>query len=107
MTEIAYLNNDNIIELEGLKNDATGAFINDATVTVTLKDEAGAEVSGQTWPTTLLYVAASDGVYRATLQDVLSLTEKERYFAEVSANGGAGLQGEFVLPVQAEVRRDI
>ena len=107
MTELVYQANDNILELDGLKNDATGAFINDATVTVTMVNSSDVEVTGQTWPTTMLYVAASDGIYRATLQDVIVLVEDARYIAKVTANGGAGLLGFFELPVVARIRRDI
>lgn len=107
MTELVYQGNDNILELDGLKNDATDAFINDATVTVTMVDSNDVEVSGQTWPTSMLYVNSSDGVYRATLQDVLVLAEDARYIAKVTANGGAGLLGFFELPVVARIRRDI
>ena len=107
MTELLFQANDNILELEGLKNDATGAFINGATVTVTLVDSDDTNVVGQTWPTTLLYVAASDGIYRATLQDVLTLVPDAKYTAKVTADGGAGLLGFFELPVVARIRRDI
>ncbi len=107
MTELVFQANDNILELEGLKNDATGAFINDATVTVTLVDSNDVNVVGQTWPTTLLFVAASDGIYRATLQDVITLVPDAKYTAKVTANGGAGLLGFFELPVVARIRRDI
>ncbi len=107
MTELVFQANDNILELDGLKNDATSAFINDATVTVTLVDSDDVNVTGQTWPTTMLYVAASDGIYRATLQDVITLVPDARYTAKVTANGGAGLLGFFELPVVARIRRDI
>ncbi len=107
MTELLLQANDNILELDGLKNDATSAFINDAAVTVTLVDSDDVDVVGQTWPTTMLYVAASDGIYRATLQDVITLEPDAKYTAKVTANGGAGLLGFFELPVVARIRRDI
>lgn len=82
------------------------SFLNAATVTVTLKDEAdGTEVSGETWPLSMSYVTGSNGIYRATLADTLSLSEGSSYLAEISANAGAGLQGFFTLTLKAKVRK--
>lgn len=83
---------DNVVELSGLKDEVTGAFINTATVTVTLVDRDGVEVIGQAWPTAMPYVAASDGVYRGTLSDSLDLTKFEAYTAQITADAGAGLR---------------
>jgi hypothetical protein len=81
---------DNLIELDGLQDQSTSAYINDATVTVTLLDSSGSEVAGETWPLTMGYVAASNGKYRATLADTLSLSPNKRYQAKVVADGGSG-----------------
>ena len=81
---------DNLIELDGLQDQSTSAYINDATVTVTLLDSSGSEVSGETWPLTMSYVAASDGKYRATLADTLVIKPNKRYQAKVVADGGSG-----------------
>ena len=42
-----YVANSNVLELQGLTNSATGVADTGATVTVTLKDRAGANVTGQ------------------------------------------------------------
>lgn len=57
------------LELQGLINEETSAYINDASsVQVTaLTDADGATVGGLTLPLTLNYVASSNGVYRAQL----------------------------------------
>lgn len=101
-----YIGNDNRILIEGLLNKAASTYLNSATVTVTLVDSTGAQVSGQSWPTTMSYIAASDGDYAGTLEDALSLTEHAWYTAQVTANGGAGLLGYWELAVQAKVRED-
>ena len=88
MTNI-YLSNDNLLSVESLKNAATGVFINDATVTATLKDSSNSNVTGQTWPLSLVFVSSSDGVYRGTLEDDLNLTEGEIYTAEINADAGS------------------
>jgi hypothetical protein len=101
-----YIGNDNILELNGLLNVSVSpsTYVNTASVAVTLYDTNGDEVSGETWPLTMSYVASSNGVYRATLSDSLSLKVNRRYRAKITANGGAGLQGEWHENVQA-VRR--
>lgn len=81
---ILYQANDTIIEVAGLKNEVTGAFVNNATVNVTLLDSVGALVTGQTFPLTLAYVAVSDAVYRAKLNFGLVLTPNGKYSANVN-----------------------
>lgn len=100
-----YVGNDLLIELGGLKNKATGAFINTAIVSVTVLDRAGAEVSGQAWPLAVPYVSASDGVYRETLVDTLGIVAGKTYTVQVTADAGDGLRGYWVEEVMAEVRR--
>jgi len=90
MSETIYIDSDNLVTLDALYDSAAAAYVNDATVTVTLTDRAGNEVSGETWPVTLSYVSGSDGKYRGTLTDSLSLSANKRYTAKVTADGGAG-----------------
>lgn len=96
--------NDNILEITGLVNELTGAFLNAAAVTVTLKDSAGVNVTGDTWPKTLTYVAASNGTYRATLGFNLGLTTGQRYTAAVIADGGAGLRATWAVDCVTRAR---
>lgn len=101
---IVYTGNDTVLEVKGLKNEVTGAFLNSATVTATLVDDDGNQVAGETWPKTLEYVADSDGIYRATLPYTLSLAAGGRYEANISVNAGAGLRASWSLPVVARSR---
>lgn len=104
MTEIALVGNDNILELDALKNEAAGTFLNSATVTVTVVDSSGTNVAGQSWPTTLDYVADSDGKYRATLEDVAVFVHGSLYTAKITADGGSGLKGFWELPLEGKTR---
>ena len=102
---VTYVANDNVLTLEGLQNAVTDAYINDATVTVTLYEaDHSTEVTGETWPLTMDYVSGSDGNYRATLADTLSLSANDRYYADVSADGGTGLKGFWTTQLVA-IRR--
>ena len=104
MTEIVYHQNDNLLEVDLLKNVDTAAYINNATVTATLKDASGNNVVGETWPLTMSYVAASNGKYRAKLKDTLTLIPGRGYVAEITADGGADLRAFWELPVKVERR---
>lgn len=102
--QILYVGNDTILEIDRLKNELTGAYLNSATVTVTLRDEAGAEVAGDTWPKTMAYLAGSNGVYRATLPHTLALTASQRVTAAISVDAGAGLVAAWDVECVARVR---
>lgn len=106
-----YVGNDNLVWLGdpdtlegGLRNAATGEYINSATVGVTLIDSDGVEVDGETWPKSLSYIAASNGMYRAALSDAVELVAGAEYTAKISADGGPGLLGYWELPVKALTR---
>jgi hypothetical protein len=105
MAEVIYKGNDHVLELAGLQNGDTLAYINSANVEATLKDSTGTEVTGQTWPLVLGYVAASDGVYRGVLDDSLALVPGAIYTAEILVDAGADLKGRWDLLMQADYRR--
>lgn len=101
-----YYGSDMLLEVAGLRDDVTGDYLNTATVTVTLKTATGVNVTGETWPLAMTYVTSSNGVYRATLKDTLSLTANARYVATVSADGGAGKMARWDLDFVCRLRRD-
>lgn len=104
-TRVLYVGNTNVVEVADLHNEVTGAEVNDATVTLTLKDSDGDNVAGETWPLTMAYVTDSDGLYRATLVDTLPLTDNGRYTAEISAVVSGSLKAFWRLDCLAKTRR--
>lgn len=102
--QVLYVSNDNLLTVDELYDAVAAAYLNAATVTVTLVDEDGSEVTGQSWPTTLAYVAASNGKYRAVLEDALSLAKNQTYTAQISVDGGADKAAYFEVPCQALTR---
>ena len=70
-----------------------------------MKDRAGADVAGETWPLAMNYLAGSNGVYRATLAFGLSLQDGKPFSAEIVADGGLGLRGGWSFALKARVRR--
>lgn len=108
MSSLIYVANTNVIELHGLKNAISGEFINDAMVSVTIcvsdGGVPGAEVAGQTWPTTMDYVAASNGLYRALLEADVELTAKSKYIAVINADAGVNLDAHWEFPFVPQTR---
>lgn len=91
--EVLFRLSDNIIEVTGTINAATGSYINNADVTLTLVDaDSGQEIAGQTWPLILSYVTGSNGDYRGTINDDISVSEQQEVVAKVTVDGGAGLR---------------
>ena len=91
----AFVANTNVLQLLGLKSETDDTFINDATVTVTVTDADGVNVTGGAWPLTMSYVASSDGDYRAILSNELPLVAKAKYVATINADGGADRVGHW------------
>lgn len=83
-----FVANDNIVEVVGLRDAVSGAYVNTASVKLTVKYADGSLVAGESWPMTLVYVTGSDGVYRGILRDTLVLSPGTFVVAEVDANDG-------------------
>ena len=95
-----YDKNDNTIKALGLKIESTGVYLDgDDTVTVTLKDLAGTNLTGQSWPLTLAYVAASNGDFTGVLLAALALTSSQEIVAEISVAELGGLVAFWKLPL--------
>lgn len=100
---VLWVLNDNLLRMEGLR-DANGAYQNSATVSlISLTDKAGVTVTGITLPLTLAYVAASNGEYRATIQDTAALIDGQSYVGVVTVDSG-GLQSRMRIDATAQIR---
>jgi hypothetical protein len=80
------VNSDNLIRWDRMSLASTGAFVNDAAVTFTVKDASGVVVSGATG--VMSYVAASDGRYEGILESTVILILGGTYYLEVTATSG-------------------
>lgn len=101
---VIYKDNDNVLQVDQLKNGVDGSFLNAATVTVTVTTTTGDNVLPDNWPVTMSYVAASDGRYQAILEEDLVLTADTEYVAIIDADAGSDLRGHWEVPLIAEVR---
>jgi len=105
MTTCVYVGNANVVELRGLRNVVDDAYVNDADVTVTVKDSASVDVTGQTWPTTMDYVTASDGTYRAVIEEEVELVAGDTYYAFIDADAGGNQTAHWEFAFVPKVRR--
>lgn len=104
MTEIIFVANTNLLQLLELKNEQDNTFQNTAAVTVTIQDENGVNVVGQTWPLTLPFVPASNGNYEERLPSTVTLLGAKCYTAIIDADAGGGLIGHWEIPLKVVVR---
>jgi hypothetical protein len=99
-----YKENDLFIQLSGLSNGLDPAeFYNAATVTATLKDRSGTNVTDLT-NVTLSYVAASDGVYRGSIPDSFDSAVGGGYILYIDADQ-TGITGHWELAAEVKVRK--
>lgn len=98
-----YKLNEQWLEISGLQDGISAAYINDATVTATLYDSAGAAVTGIN-ALALPYVAASNGIYRGLVPDSFDPAEGRGYRLVIAAVQGAN-NARWEIPASVEVRR--
>ena len=77
--------------------DLNGNAVEGATVTITLLDDDGDEVAGQSWPASMAETA-TPGTYAATLESDLTLSEFDALVAVVVATKGTD-----TLTIRADV----
>lgn len=95
--------NDMVIEVADLINSLTGAFINDAVINATLKDEAGVDVAGQVWPVVIPY-SATPGLYRVTVDKAVEVLDDTGYLLHILATTPGALDAEWRIKVGGETR---
>ena len=77
-----YISEDNLVEMNGLVN-SDGTYVNDATMTFSIKDSDDDVVTGAE-NVTMSYVSESNGQYRGVAPRTLSYKEAESYFLEIT-----------------------
>lgn len=103
-THYIFIGNTSSVQLNKLKSGVTGEYVNDAGVTMTLKDSEGNEVAGESWPVSLQYVTDSNGNYVGAFSHSIAVTDGEVYTAELQAVLSDGSRAFWTEPVTALVR---
>lgn len=88
--------NTHLITLKGLLNRSTGAAINDATVTVSVKTTADVLVKAAT-----LTASGSSGDYSGTIDADLAAGKSYKVYVVITSGS---LEAEFIETVQARTR---
>ena len=86
--------NDLTVELTELKDGQTGKLLLGATVSVTLKDQSGTNLTGATFPLNMAYVANSRGNYRVILPAAIVMVEDDLVDVIIAATD-SGITGEW------------
>ena len=81
-----------------LTNPITSVAVNDATVTAEINLQSGTNLQPSF---SLAYVAASAGIYRATVAPIAGLTANVVYSLVIDATGSGGLIGKWECNVRA------
>lgn len=97
-----YIGNNNVIELQALTNCVTNTVDTGATVSVTIKDTSGTDITGETWPVSMTH--DTGGTYRATISSNANMNNGTKYVAHVDATGSAGEVGHWECEVLAKTR---
>ena len=104
------IGNDQVLELVGLREEIANEYIEDATVTATIRKANGQPVDGENWPITLVFVAVNDdlegrsGLYQGLLEDGIELVAGRTYSVEITAEVSSDLVGFWKFPVVAKYR---
>ncbi len=101
----AFVGNTNVLDLTGLQEAIEGNYVNNAVVSVTVKDDCGELVAGQTWPSTMVYVNESNGDYRCILFNTIELQAGKRYFAEITVTGPSSEIGFWRYAFRPQMRQ--
>lgn len=96
-----YIDNDNVLTVDQLKDIITGQYINNATITATIKDIRGREVDGISWPLSVPPVSANTtGKYQAVIDDDLKVAENP-YYLYLSIDAGSDRIANWRLETRA------
>jgi hypothetical protein len=82
--EVLGINSSNLVRLDVLTNASTGAYVNNATVTFSLKDASG-NIVGSLSGVSMPYIASSNGRYEGTIPNTTTLTLNALYTIEITA----------------------
>jgi hypothetical protein len=85
-----FISSDNVVYVEGLQLDGEATYENDATVTAAMSEtDTGTAVDGAT-SVDLDYVTGSDGEYRGTVPDSVTLVKGRSYTLTITATAASG-----------------
>ena len=104
MALVYWNQNDNLLEVDGLTNARTGAYVTTGTITVTVIDaSAETQVSGVVWPQSFS-VTGTSGDWVVLLDDAMVVTAGQKLVAQITASA-AGLKGYWDSDIIVRTRK--
>lgn len=104
----AFVRNDNLVIITGLKKAVDGSFMNSASVAFTVLDRKGVEVlfdnTADEWPRAMEYIIGSEGDYVGTIPSEALLDTDQEYIARVTG-AQDGIRFEFDIFFVASERK--
>ena len=85
-THNLFMDSDNLVKIT-LQDAHDESYVNSGTVTMTLKDTSGVDVTGAV-DLALAYVDASDGIWFGNIPDTITLTEGSPYTLWITSTSG-------------------
>lgn len=101
------VDNDILLKITALMNQADSQYVNDASVTVTIKDRLGVNVAGVSWPQPMNYVDGSNGDYIVTIDRVAEFIDGVGYIAYIDISTPGGNDAHFECDLGAETRKSL
>lgn len=101
--DVIFESNSNTIIVDELRKASDDTYVNDATISLTLKDANGDDVTGETWPVAGSYISGSNGRYQANMSSSVNISAGDRVTAEITATSGS-LVGFWELPLRVKKR---
>jgi len=106
-TNVVFIDNDLVVELLNLKDSVTGVLDSVATVTIeSIKNKAGSNITGPTFPVTLGAISGTDGGYRVIISETASFKSGYTYTVDIKAVSGSS-NGRWKPTIDAKIRRNI
>jgi len=103
--QTAYVGNDNLIWLRGATRARAGTVIDSGVATVTtIEDLDGTELTGVSFPLTMILHDAAAGDWVTQLDDAANLVAGTVYVAVIDIDDGTGVVGHFEAKFLASVR---
>ena len=96
-----FIDNTSSVQVKGLSSALDNSYINDAIVSITLKDLNGVDIEGESWPVILQYTDGSNGDYTGSFSHDISVEDGTEYIGMIVATLVDGSRGEWPEPVKA------
>ena len=100
MTGDLFIGNDNTIELDGLYDNVSAGYVNDATLSLVIRDLEGTLIS----TVSMSYVATTNGNYRGNIEEDIVIVAGEVYALTITATASGDRVGSWRAQKSAKYR---